>query len=399
MILLTLFLRSPALLGALLGLALILGATPATAQVPRLLHYQATLVEGDYPVDDPVRVEAAFFADSTGGTPLSGWTEARTDVPVTDGRLSLLLGSQTPLPDALLDTSPLYLQLIVNDEPLPRLRMTSTAYALRAGVAEAVRPGSVAAPALGERAVTARALANDAVTARALAEASVTTDALADVTVTAPKLAPEAVSTSALADGAVTSAKLGTSAVVGSVLADGAVTTNKLANGAVTASKVATGAAVTSLNGLTDGVRLVAGEDITITPSADAGTITISADDNGFPSSRRWKTNVRSLDGLALVRQLRGVRYEWTESGRPDVGVIAEEVGAVVPEVVTYAPNGVDAESVHYAKLVALLIEAVKAQQAQIDADRARLADLEARLDALEGPSAEPAPRAADAPN
>jgi hypothetical protein len=306
-------------------------------------------------------------------------------VPVTDGRLSLLLGGQTPLPDILFDTAPLYLQLTVNEEPLPRLRVASTAYALRAGVAEAVRPGGVAAPALATEAVTAPALADAAVTARALSAASVTAPALADAAVTAPKLAPDAVSTSALADGAVTSAKLGTSAVVGAVLADGAVTTDKLANGAVTASKVATGAAVASLNGLTDAVRLVAGDNVRITSDADGGTVTISADDdNGQPSSRRWKTNVRPLDGLALVRQLRGVRYEWTTSGAPDVGLIAEEVGAVVPEVVAYAPNGVDAESVNYAKLTALLIEAVKAQQAQIEADRARLADLQARIEALE---------------
>ena len=78
------------------------------------------------------------------------------------------------------------------------------------------------------------------------------------------------------------------------VLADGSVTSSKLANGAVTAAKVATGAVVSTLSGLTDDVRLVGGDDIIITPSADEGTITISTEDNGFPSSRRWKTNVTS---------------------------------------------------------------------------------------------------------
>jgi hypothetical protein len=42
------------------------------------------------------------------------------------------------------------------------------------------------------------------------------------------------------------------------------------------------------------------------------------------------------------------------------VGVIAEEAGAVVPEVVTWEENGKDAQSVDYGRLTALLIEAIK---------------------------------------
>lgn len=371
-------------LSSLLGVVLGLASVSASAQVPRVLHYQATLVEGAYPVEGTVNVELAFFADSTGGAPLSGWTESRTDVPVQAGRMSLLVGSENPLPNALFDAARLYLQVSVNGEPLPRLQVASAAYALRATTAEAVIPGAITASALADGAVTSTAIAEGAVTSQALTDGSVATAAVAGAAITGPKLAPAAVSTQALADGAVTSAKLGPSAVVGSVLADGSVTTGKLGNGSVTASKIATGAVVASLNELTDGVRLVGGENVTVTPNADAGTITISAEGPGQPSSRRWKTNVEPLDGLSLVQQLRGVRYEWTATGTPDVGLIAEEVGRVVPEVVTYASNGTDAESVNYAKLVALLIEAVKSQQAQIEADRARLQQLRTRVEALE---------------
>jgi hypothetical protein len=42
------------------------------------------------------------------------------------------------------------------------------------------------------------------------------------------------------------------------------------------------------------------------------------------------------------------------------VGVIAEEVSEVVPEIVTYEDNGKDARSVDYTRLTALLIEATK---------------------------------------
>ena len=64
---------------------------------------------------------------------------------------------------------------------------------------------------------------------------------------------------------------------------------------------------------------------------------------------------------------MRGVTYEWKANGKHDVGLIAEEVGEIIPEVVEYEENGVDAKSVDYARLVAVLIEAVKEQQKMIE--------------------------------
>ena len=92
-------------------------------------------------------------------------------------------------------------------------------------------------------------------------------------------------------------------------------------------------------------------------------------------SSRRWKTNIKTLpDALAKVERLRGVSYDLKDSGRHEIGVIAEEVGAVIPEVVTYEPNGKDARGVDYSRLTALLIEAVKQQQRQIETQQAQVA-------------------------
>jgi hypothetical protein len=92
-------------------------------------------------------------------------------------------------------------------------------------------------------------------------------------------------------------------------------------------------------------------------------------------SSRRFKTNIETLpDALAKVEKLRGVSYTLKATGKREIGVIAEEVGAVVPEVVTYEKNGVDAQSVDYTRLTALLIEATKQQQAEIVSQRAELA-------------------------
>ena len=71
-------------------------------------------------------------------------------------------------------------------------------------------------------------------------------------------------------------------------------------------------------------------------------------------------------DALGKIEQLRGVSYELKANGKHEVGVIAEEVGVVIPEVVTWDENRKDARSVDYSRLTALLIEATKEQQALI---------------------------------
>ena len=94
-------------------------------------------------------------------------------------------------------------------------------------------------------------------------------------------------------------------------------------------------------------------------------------------SSRRWKTNIQTLpNALAKVEKLRGVSYDLKANGKHEVGVIAEEVGAVVPEVVSYEENGKDARGVDYSRLTALLIEATKEQQALIREQQAQIARL-----------------------
>jgi hypothetical protein len=92
-------------------------------------------------------------------------------------------------------------------------------------------------------------------------------------------------------------------------------------------------------------------------------------------SSRRWKKNIHPLqDALSKVEQLRGVSYDLKDSGKHEIGVIAEEVGQVVPEVVSYEKNGKDATGVDYSRLTALLIEAVKQQQKQIVTEQKQIA-------------------------
>jgi hypothetical protein len=103
-------------------------------------------------------------------------------------------------------------------------------------------------------------------------------------------------------------------------------------------------------------------------PIADAWTVY---------SSRRWKTNIQPIsNALDQVKQLQGVRFDWKETGKSDIGLIAEDVGKVVPEVVAYEENGVDAQSVDYARLVSVLIEGMKEQQKVIEQQQKKLDDL-----------------------
>ena len=92
----------------------------------------------------------------------------------------------------------------------------------------------------------------------------------------------------------------------------------------------------------------------------------ITAHEFHATSDGRLKTNaVEISDAVAKVKQIRGVDFNWKDSGRPDTGVIAQEVEAVMPNVVS--GTGDETRSVAYGKLTALLIQAVKEQQQQID--------------------------------
>lgn len=95
-------------------------------------------------------------------------------------------------------------------------------------------------------------------------------------------------------------------------------------------------------------------------------------------SSRRWKTDIKTIDNaLEKVQRLRGVTYQWKKDSKHDIGLIAEEVGKVIPEIVVYEENGKDARSVDYARLVALLIEAVKEQQKTINTMQKKISESE----------------------
>jgi hypothetical protein len=107
-----------------------------------------------------------------------------------------------------------------------------------------------------------------------------------------------------------------------------------------------------------------------------------------YTSDIKLKENIKQIENpIAMIDQIRGVYFDWTdehitsrggEDGyfvrKHDIGVIAQEIEAILPEIVATRDNGFKA--VKYEKIVPLLIEAIKAQQKQIDQIQATLAEL-----------------------
>jgi hypothetical protein len=78
------------------------------------------------------------------------------------------------------------------------------------------------------------------------------------------------------------------------------------------------------------------------------------------------KTNIRPIENsIELTKQLEGVRYDWIDNNKPSLGLIAQEVEKVLPELVETSTDGT--KSVSYGNIVGLLIEAIKEQQVSIE--------------------------------
>ncbi len=96
----------------------------------------------------------------------------------------------------------------------------------------------------------------------------------------------------------------------------------------------------------------------------------ITSTDYNSTSDLKLKTNVQTIeDPLSKVMQLNGVSFNWKENNRPSMGVIAQEVEKVLPDLV----SGDETKTVNYNGLIGLLIECIKEQQKEIDVLKQRL--------------------------
>ena len=109
--------------------------------------------------------------------------------------------------------------------------------------------------------------------------------------------------------------------------------------------------------------------------SIDAsGNCTASGNVTAY-SDRRLKTDIHTInDALGICGKLRGVSYKWIADGKASIGVIAQEVEEVIPEIVLtnqdvnpVTQEITEVKSVDYGKIVGVLINAINELKAEVD--------------------------------
>ena len=117
--------------------------------------------------------------------------------------------------------------------------------------------------------------------------------------------------------------------------------------------------------------RVGVGTTVPSTALQVAGTITCV--DVNSTSDINLKENIHSIDDpLGKVMQINGVGFRWKDTKEDAIGVIAQDIEEVIPEVVK---NTDHIKTVNYNGLIGVLIEAIKEQQRQILELKAQIND------------------------
>ena len=140
-------------------------------------------------------------------------------------------------------------------------------------------------------------------------------------------------------------------------------TTGFFSPGAGQFTVVSTGSSILNINssginvtGIVTSTRLSTGNVVS------SGIVT--AQDFDALSDIKYKENINTVNNaLDKVDHLRGVRFDWKESGLPSYGVIAQELQEVLPELV----HGNDPKTVNYNGIIGVLIEAIKELKAEVE--------------------------------
>ncbi|PWB68093.1 hypothetical protein C3F09_12305 [candidate division GN15 bacterium] len=129
-----------ALTGLLLATVLL---STSFAAVPNLVNFQGRLTTAGVPVaDSTYTVVFSIFDAPVGGQLI--WSETHTDVAVSQGLFSVVLGSLVPLEDSLFNSPTRYLEVKVGAETiLPRSQLTSVGYAQRVATVDGATAGNV----------------------------------------------------------------------------------------------------------------------------------------------------------------------------------------------------------------------------------------------------------------
>ena len=100
---------------------------------------------------------------------------------------------------------------------------------------------------------------------------------------------------------------------------------------------------------------------LTFNPS----TGTLAATVLNATSDRKLKTNITPIrDAVGIIQHLNGVQFNWKDNGLPSAGLIAQDVQAVMPELVTETD---DKLSLNYNGIIGALVEAIKVLTQRIE--------------------------------
>lgn len=237
--------------------------------------------------------------------------------------------------------------------------------------------------------ITSAMIADGTITGSDIAGTTITSSNLVDLTVSTVKIENLAITTQKLAADAVDGTKIADDSIDSEHYVDGSIDTAHIADNAITAAKIGDISQIGGTNTYTswdtvndtkidwyvnssNEMQLLADGTLHVDGDVIAFSTTIASDQN-------LKDNITNIDNpIEKVKQLNGVTFDWKRNGKASGGVIAQEVQAVLPGLVSQVEE-LDGSSSHlavdYNGIIGLLIETVKEQQNQID-------DLKARIEA-----------------
>ena len=175
--------------------------------------------------------------------------------------------------------------------------------------------------------------------------------------------------------------------ITGSQIAPGSITSGQIAGGAIVGTITGTANQVIANNStgnilLSTPQNIGTGANFQINSlgvgtagSGTAGEIRAVNNITAYYSDDRLKTRLGNIEGaLDKVMSLNGFHYEANETAqalgydvKSEVGLSAQEVQAVLPEVVVPAPIDEKYLTIHYERIIPLLVEAIKELKAEVD--------------------------------
>ena len=98
----------------------------------------------------------------------------------------------------------------------------------------------------------------------------------------------------------------------------------------------------------------------------------LTSTDYNSSSDKRLKKNIKTVENaVETIQSLRGVTFNWIEGSSKGIGLIAQEVEKIIPDVVTSDENGY--MGIKYTNIIGILVEAIKDQQEQINTLRKQI--------------------------